>query len=204
MRAPAALAFAVAAALLGAGPARAQTTDVQLCQSPDRAEAGIAACTRVIQSGRYRGNDLSTLYTLRGIARRRLQHYDQARQDYDEAIRLNPANSRAHHSRGSVNYMQGRFELVIADANVAVRLDGKYAIAYEQRGLAQHRLGRLDGAIADYDRTIALEPRRALARFARGVAWRQKGDAARGAADMAAARGFHANIDGVAATLGIR
>ena len=56
-------------------------------------DAAIAACTRTIDSGTYRGRDLATLFNNRGIRLARKGEPDRAIADYGEAIRLDPTNA---------------------------------------------------------------------------------------------------------------
>lgn len=198
-------AAAAAVALGWSGAAGAETSDIARCDPIAGApEPRVAACTRLLNSARLSTADRSTFHTHRGIALRVLGRYADAERDYDAAIRLNPANAEAYHSRGTVYYMTGRFGLAIEAGNRAVALKPQYGIAYEQRGLAHYRLGETDRAIVDFDKTLSIVPRRPLALYARGLAWRRKGDAARGDADIRAAEAIRADIGRLAATLGLR
>jgi len=79
----------LAAAILLAGAAIAD--DAETC-SDDNADPAVRAdtCTRMIRSGKYRGNDLAAVHNNRGIAYRRQNDLTRAQNDYSEAIRLNP------------------------------------------------------------------------------------------------------------------
>src|SRR4051812_39190137 len=84
-----AAAFFVVTAPLLVSAARADDRD--LCK--DMAALGdraIAACTREITSGRWRGDDLATLYINRAFSHFAKDDFDRAIADYSEALRLNP------------------------------------------------------------------------------------------------------------------
>ncbi len=70
--------------------------------------------------------------------------------DYDEAIRLNPADATAYNNWGVVRYVQGDLVGAVADYDEAIRLNPEYATAYTNRGLARYDQGDLVGAMADY------------------------------------------------------
>ncbi len=163
------------AALAGAGAAQAQTGDERLClEGQDRRQA-IAACTRLIASGRYGKLDLSVLHSNRGKHYRFLRQYDAALRDQDEALRLNPRNALAHHNRGTALYSLGRFADAVQAFTAAVALERGLGLAYEARGFAYHRLGQYDLAIADYDRAAPDPPAGAAsALYGRGIAWRRR------------------------------
>ena len=73
----------------------------------------------------------------------------------------------------------------------------------DSRGLVLLRLGRFDAAIADYDAALARAPGQAASLFGRALARSAKRDVAGAAADLAAAREAHANIDVQFATYGL-
>jgi tetratricopeptide (TPR) repeat protein len=59
-------------------------------------DAQIAACTRQIDSGRWRGHDLAVEHYNRGISWKAKGDLDRAIADYTEAIRLDPKYEHAH------------------------------------------------------------------------------------------------------------
>jgi lipoprotein NlpI len=84
--------------LCSAPPAAAD--DAVSCQKGSD-DVAIAACSRLIASGRFSARNLGTLYFNRGIAYKHKGQYDRAIQDYDQAIRLNPRQAEAFSSRGT-------------------------------------------------------------------------------------------------------
>lgn len=191
------IAIALLLVVAAAAPGRAQgSADVRTCVAvAEPVERAIEACTRLIASGRYAGNDLSALHTNRGIAHRLLGRYERALADHEAAVRINPQNARAWHNRGNALYFLGRFEQSIESTSRAIALDAKIGIAWEQRGFGRYRLGQYDAAIRDYDAASPLLPGRALTLWARSLAWRKKGDGARADADLAAAKRIQADVE---------
>src|SRR5262244_2068669 len=62
--------------------------------------------------------------------------YDRAIADYNEAIRLVPADAPAFFGRGNAYASKGDRDRAIADYSEAIRLDPKYAFAFNNRGIA--------------------------------------------------------------------
>ena len=150
MRRVACVLWIFGAALAAAGTAAGQTDDISVCNRVEEPFASaIAACTRLINTGRLSPTELATVYTNRGTAHRLLRQYDHALQDQDEAVRLNPRNSRAWHNRGVVLYYSGKFDLAIESFGRAIAIDDRFGLSYENRGFAHYRKGQIDQAIAD-------------------------------------------------------
>ena len=112
----------------------------------------------------------------RGDGAKNLGNYDQAREDYDDVIKLEPTNAVAYFSRGNAYYKIGDYDQAIVNYDEAIRLDPNYAAAYNYRGNAYDDKGDHDRAIVDYDQAIRLNPNYAQAYYDRGIAYGRKGD----------------------------
>ncbi len=152
--------FAAVAVILAVQPATADDFDTCTKASGDVA---IAACTRSIASGRYKGRDLAIIYTNRGNEWRAKGDFDGAIADYDQAIRLDPKYVNAYINRGNAWGSRGYGDRAIADYDQAIRLDPKNAIPYRSRGFTWGAKGDNERAIADYDQAIGLDPKDVLA-----------------------------------------
>ena len=191
---------------LAAAPAVAAAEDIEAtyrkCIYPDlsRLDAVVGFCTTVIKSGRGGGAAQASAHLSRGNMYRRKGQYDRALDDYDESLRLDPANaaptltSRGNAWRGKKDYARA-----IADHSAAIAADANYAVAYSNRGNVWSDQGQWDKAIADYDKAIALDPKYANAFYNRGLAWQARDDRERAVADFRTAvklqPGFAAAID---------
>ena len=71
-------------------------------------DAAIAACTRAINSGAFRGDQLAKIYLNRGIEYGGKGNHDRAIEDFSEAIRLWPNYASAYYRRGLSRARQGR------------------------------------------------------------------------------------------------
>jgi tetratricopeptide (TPR) repeat protein len=92
----------------------------------------------------------------RGLAYQEMGKYDQAIQDYSEAIRLRPDYAIAFNNRGNTYYRKRVYDQAMNDLSEAIRLKPDYALAYNNRGLAYWKMGQLDRAIEDFDEAIHL------------------------------------------------
>jgi tetratricopeptide (TPR) repeat protein len=157
------------------------------CIYPDlsRLDAVIGFCTTVIKSGRGGTSAQASAHLSRGNMYRRKRQYDRALDDYDESLRLDPANqaptltSRGNAWRGKKDYARA-----IADHSAAIVADPNYAVAYSNRGNVWSDQHEWDKAIADYDKAIALDPKYANAFYNRGLAWQERNERERAIADF--------------------
>lgn len=102
----------------------------------------------------------------------------RARADFDEAIRLEPANVPAHKYRGMVRRSQRDIDGALADYNEALRLDPETTDSslYVNRGIAWEDKGHDTDALRDYDQAIQIDPRDAWAYKHRGRVRERLGD----------------------------
>jgi lipoprotein NlpI len=151
--------WAAALAVIGAAllsPAIADDADTCVHGKGDEK---VAACTKAIKSGRWRGRDLAWAYVNRGWAYDEKTDYDRAIADETEAIRLDPKNASAYLYRGWAYDDKDEYDRAIADETEAIRLDPKRAAVYNNRGSAY--VDKLDyaRAIADFTEAIRLDPK---------------------------------------------
>ena len=111
---------------------------------------------------------LATLYLLRGQAYSALHQYNQAIQDYDQAIALAPNDALGYSSRGLAYRLQRDYQRAIQDFDQAITLDVKNAWTFAQRALAYRHLNKYGQAIVDFNHTIVLNPNFAWAYGQRG------------------------------------
>jgi len=110
-------------------------------------------------------------YYNRGLAYTKLNQHEQAMEDYDRAIALNPNFAEAYYNRGNAYAKLNQPERAIKDYDRAIALNPNDAAAYNNRGLAYAELNQLERAIKDYDRAIELNPALAEAYNNRGNAY---------------------------------
>jgi tetratricopeptide (TPR) repeat protein len=106
-----------------------------------------------------RGADRSAVahYNL-GLVRYRQGRLEEAGEQYDQALRLDPKLADAHNNLGALRFRQGRLEDALAEYDRALRLNPNLADAHSNLGLVRYRQGRLEDALAEYDRALRLNP----------------------------------------------
>lgn len=130
---------ALAAAVWAApGSAQTQAEARRMCTDADP-EVSFRGCTAMIESGRESGNNLALAFFNRGNFHNRKAQYDQALQDYDQAIRLNPSYDRAYGNRGNVWFRMGQLDRAIADYDECLRLNPSATHIVENRRIALER-----------------------------------------------------------------
>lgn len=125
----------------------------------DPPAATLAACTALINRGHAPDVQLSRYYYWRSRAHSRDGSDQDALNDIDQAVALNPRNPIAIGQRGWVHHQMESYDLALADLNATLRLDPDYVWALNARGNAQWSLGERDEALKNYDAALALNPK---------------------------------------------
>jgi tetratricopeptide (TPR) repeat protein len=89
-------------------------------------EAAITACTQAIQSGRFSGAELASIYDNRAIELRQQGEFDRAIADYTAAIHIDAELTGAYTGRGLAWEGKAEAEKAKADYRKALTLAQKY------------------------------------------------------------------------------
>ena len=152
------------------------------------AEERVRACSSLIDSRAFDGDQLAILYTSRGSAWRAQGNLDRALADQNEAVSLKPDSPIVRFNRAVTWQSKQQTDRAISDYSETIRLAPNFAMAYKNRGDTYFAMADYDRAIADYDSALGLQPQYADAVARRGLAKLQKGDPSGGNADIRAAR----------------
>jgi tetratricopeptide (TPR) repeat protein len=143
-------------------------------------DAEIARCTGIIQSDRTTPRDRAKAFAGRGQLHALARKLEQAVEDYDQAVRLNPNDAQLFVKRGHIFLQKGDWDRAVQDFADAIRLEPDNPTTFHHRALGYERKGDYDRAIQDYDQAIRLNPRDIFAQAAlhivRGAAYATKGD----------------------------
>ncbi len=110
-------------------------------------------------------------YIARGLTYEKLQKYDKALEDYNQALELAPHYALAYNNRGSVYAELQQYDNAIADFNHAIREQSNYAEAYANRGAAYGNINQHKKALKDLTQSIEIEPHNAHAYYNRGIVY---------------------------------
>ncbi|MCL2231703.1 MAG: tetratricopeptide repeat protein [Treponema sp.] len=94
----------------------------------------------------------------RGAAYFKAKYYDEAFNDFDEAIKYTPNKYQLYIHRGAVNSEFWHYEEAVADYTEALRLQPDFALAYSYRANAYIDMDKYEEAIADYDKKFSMVP----------------------------------------------
>lgn len=120
----------------------------------------------------------------RGNVYREQKDRERALRDYDQAIRLNPANAGAYINRGSILAERGDHDSAVKDYDEAIRFRPKFAEAYYNRALSLREAERGDAALRDFETAIRLKRDFALAHAALGLLLAEQGQRKRAKAAL--------------------
>lgn len=196
------LLFAFAAFVMGAAPALAAQTDIEICKSGMGRDA-ISACDAVIENGQ--GIDVRWAYLRRGDLNFARNAFNNAADDYDAALLIQPDDVatliNACRARAIGN---ARLDAALADCNRAIQRDGFNAGARNVRGLVYYRQGRYADALKDYEMSLHARPNHAGTLFMRGMTKIKLGKTADGESDIDDAKRLDMRIEMQLAAYGIR
>ncbi len=96
------------------------------------------------------------------------QKFDEAAQQFGEAIAIDPDFAEAHHSLGIAYARQGRMDQAVAEVREALRLRPDYPAAQENLGRMEARLDRAAPTAGADDDPWLVRGRRVVQRFYRG------------------------------------
>jgi len=84
---------------------------------------------------------------------------DQAKAQYDTAIRTFPDNPLVYNNRGMLLQRQKKYSEAILDFTRALELNGNYYVAYTNRGFCLLNDGRPESAEADFTKSLQINSR---------------------------------------------
>ena len=112
----------------------------------------------------------------RGVMLARMERYEEAEEDMDRAIYLDPTNAGAYITRAMIRYFRDNLNGALDDYDMSVMIDPANITGHYNRGNLRAQIGDDNRAIEDFDIVIASEPDNLMAIFYRGVLRDQTGD----------------------------
>jgi tetratricopeptide (TPR) repeat protein len=145
-------------ALSACSNAAADPDAVTCADANAAADAAVQACTRLLESGKYDASGRVAWLSNRGMHRQKAGRFDEAAEDFSEAISLAPDDARLYLARGATHGMAGQVDQALLDFDRTIELDPKSGFGHMNRATALEKLGRYADSAASYDTAIALVP----------------------------------------------
>lgn len=98
----------------------------------------------------------SKIYVNRGAAYQKLFNYDEALNDYSEAININENNPNVYMYRGFLYYQTNEYEQALNDFNRVIEIDPENPFAYYNRGMVHLKQQNEDSACEDFHKACEL------------------------------------------------
>jgi lipoprotein NlpI len=146
--------------------------------------ARLAACTSLIESGKWSGKDIGWAYANRCAVFDAQGRDDKALADCVQAILLDPDSVIPYQIRGDIALKRGETDKALADYDSAIKHGARYAAIFVDRGNLLLAKGESEKALADFNQALAIYPGSARALVARGAARFTGGDFAPAIADF--------------------
>jgi tetratricopeptide (TPR) repeat protein len=179
------------AAVGGSRPAPAASTDDQAaCFKGTVGDETVAACTRLLASGRLSGGELARAFYQRASVFTRNGNFNEAMADLNQTLRLEPGNVNARALRAGLYVGEGDYDLALADLKEARRLDARSYLTANVFGVYYNAKGEYDRALTELNEAIRLNPNGMYAYKNRGISYEQKGEHDKALADFRKALGF--------------
>ena len=112
----------------------------------------------------------------RGVMQARMEHYEEAEQDLDRSIYIDPGNSGAYITRAMIRYFRDNLNGALADYDMSIMIDPANITGHYNRGNLRAQIGDDNRAIEDFDIVIDAEPDNMMAVFYRGILRDNTGD----------------------------
>ncbi|WP_294536496.1 tetratricopeptide repeat protein [uncultured Rhodoblastus sp.] len=148
------------------------------------AEARLAGCATLIDSGKWKGREIAWAYANRCIVYHAQGETQKAQANCDAAIQQDPGSWLAYQMRGEIAEKLGSPDKALADYDKAIEVGARNAAIFVNRGDIFLAGGHADRALADFNKAIELNDRSVLAYIGRGGAFVARGDADSAIADF--------------------
>lgn len=127
-------------------------------------DEGVTVCTAALEHDVLAKKDRAGTYDNRGVLHDMLGHTEQAREDFNASIALDPTLGDPYVNLGAMLIKQGQHQEALVQINKGLDLGMAYPhIGYYDRAVAEQMLGRFKEAYYDYKKVLELEPNFAMA-----------------------------------------
>ena len=106
---------------------------------------------------KFSTNDPTKIAIQIGAMKIRQKHYQEALNEFDKALAINPKSVFAIYQRGVVYYEQGQYQTAINEFNRALDIDFNDLMKFNGRALCYYKLKKEEQSLADFDKAIAID-----------------------------------------------
>lgn len=178
--------------------------DVNSCLGLNNATPAeqVAACTKVLKSGKVKKGFDGEYYASRAAAYTMLREYDKALADLNKALETRQT-VEIYFQRAILYAGLQNSEASKKDFDQVLKMKPGFAAAHLMRGSIAYREGDFKAALTDFDAAVKSSPKYAQALYARGLAKKKTGDESGGEKDLAEARGISTNVEADVKKIGL-
>jgi tetratricopeptide (TPR) repeat protein len=162
----------------------------------------VAACTKVLSSGKVKKGFDGEYYAARAAAYTMMREYEKALADLNKALETRQT-TEIYFQRAILYAGLGNSEPAMKDFDQVLKMKPGFAAAHLMRGTLSYRGGDYAAALADFDAAVKSSPKYAQALYARGLAKKKAGDESGGEKDLKEARGISANVEADVKKIGL-
>lgn len=120
---------------------------------------GVQICNMALQREKMDRRDRAATHDNRGVILGALDRTEEAKSDFNDAIRLDPRLGDPYVNIGAMLIKERRYEEALTQINKGLELGTGFPhIGYYDRALAYDLLGRYREAYYDYQKVLELEP----------------------------------------------
>jgi hypothetical protein len=120
-------------------------------------------------------NRVPIAYNNRGLALKESGRFDEAIEDFEKTIALDPSRDAPYNNLGVLYLRAGLFEKSIAYLDKSIAIDPADAEAYDNRGVSYASAGQNERALEDFNKAIQLQKEDGAAYYNRGSLYRRAG-----------------------------
>ncbi|MDX9786779.1 MAG: tetratricopeptide repeat protein [Desulfobacterales bacterium] len=102
--------------------------------------------------------DNAKAYKNRGVALMSVRKMDDAIQDFNTALRIDPSLKGLYSNLGAAWHYKGEYEKAVFNYDIAIKEAPNSYVSYFNRAISRVALNRLEEARADLEKTLALNP----------------------------------------------
>lgn len=145
--------------LSSGGDARACSLAAELSETLSPSRADLDYCDRALGQAHLSRRDRAATFVNRGILQARLARYQEAMNDYNEALEIQEELPQAWNGKGNLYFLAERYDDAIAAYEMSLSMDlPAPQVAHYNLGLVYEKIGDAAAAERSYNSALELMP----------------------------------------------